>query len=295
MHRRFNAARAALVTTAVAAVSLLAVVPAASAHSGQYAKFNNCPSTNPALTVCLTSVTTGGEVVLGNKKVPIVNPVTLQGGYGEITEPTFSAKFFAATNGETLTKAPQPVPGGLTGLVNCKEISLSWLRASCEAILENGFTGVNSTLELARPVSEITVSPLHLLLRTGVALTLPVKVHLENPLLGSACYVGSSSSPIMLKLTTGTTAPPAPNKPISGSLGTIEEEESGGILVFNGAKLVDNAWSAPGANGCGGFLAELILDPIINASVGVPSAAGKNTAVLVNTISESPAGTVNEH
>lgn len=295
MHRRIVRARVVAVTTAVAAIAALSVAPVASAHSGEYAKFNNCPSTNPAVTVCLTSVTTGGEFLLGSKTVPIVNPVTLQGGYGEITEPTFTAPFYAATNGETLSKTPQPVPGGLSGLVNCKEISLSWLRSSCEVIFENGLTGVNSTLELARPASEISVSPLHLLLKTGTALTLPVKVHLENPLLGSGCYIGSSSSPIMLKLTTGTTAPPAPNTPISGGTGTIEEQESGGILVFRGARLVDNAWSAPGASGCGGWPAEYVLDPIINASVGVPSAAGHNTAVLINTISESPAGTVNEH
>jgi hypothetical protein len=49
-----------------------------------------------------------------------------------------------------------------------------------------------------------------------------VKVRLENPFLGSECYVGSNSSPVVLNLTTGTTSPPAPNKPIKGTVGNIE-------------------------------------------------------------------------
>jgi hypothetical protein len=266
----------------------------ASAHSGEFARFNNCPSTNLEVEVCLTSTVTSGEFVLGSKKVPIVNPVTLQGGAGPANAEGIS-KFYGATNGETLSKSPQPVPGGLSGLVNCKEISNFILRGSCELVFENGFTGVNSTLELAKPASEIQFSELHLLFGFGTALKLPVKVHLENPLLGSACYIGSSSSPIWLNLTTGTTAPPAPNKPISGNSGTPEFIEKEQILRFTGQKLVDNAWSAPGANGCGGFIWELILDPIINASVGVPSAAGHNTAIQTGTSWSATPKAVNEH
>ena len=56
------------------------------------------------------------------------------------------------------------------------------------------------------------------------------------------------------------------------------------MLRLNGTKLVDNAWAAPGVSGCGGFLVELALNPIVNASSGLPSAAGKNTAILNNTI-----------
>ena len=59
----------------------------------------------------------------------------------------------APTNGITLSKAPQPVPGGLAGLVNCKEISNFLLRISCEVTFENGVTGLDSTLELARPAT----------------------------------------------------------------------------------------------------------------------------------------------
>jgi hypothetical protein len=123
-----------------------------------------------------------------------------------------------------------------------------------------------------------------------------VKVHLENPLLGSSCYIGSSSSPLIWNLTTGTTAPPKPNLPISGTSGKLTFVEKEEIAQFEGVKLVDNAWSAPAATGCGGFLVEYILDPIINASVGVPSAAGTNTAIQEKTrISLTEAEAVNAH
>ena len=47
---------------------------------GNFIKFAQCPYTNLEVKKCLFSVTRSGEVVLGSKKVPIVNPVTLQGG-----------------------------------------------------------------------------------------------------------------------------------------------------------------------------------------------------------------------
>lgn len=292
--------RSRLVGVVIGATGLacLGFTGAASAHTGNYARFNYCPSTTSGVFKCVQSVTKGGKVVLGKKTVPIVNPVTLQGGLSEgyEKEESFYEHFYAAKNGETLSKTPQPVPGGLTGLVNCKEIKLGFLRASCESVFENGLTGVNATLELAKPASEIVVSEENLAGRGGVALQLPVRVHLENPLLGSACYVGSAASPLLWNLTTGTTKPPAPNSPISGSSGTLEFIEKEEIAVFTGVKLVDNAWSAPAASGCGGFLVEYILDPIIDSSVGVPAAAGKDTAALEDTtISLTEAEAVNAH
>ena len=300
MLERKSRARLIAVAAISAAFAALGFASGAAAHTGNWARFNYCPSTTSGVSKCVQSITKGGKIILGKKTVPIVNPVTLQGGISEPVlapnEEEFLESFFGATNGETLSKTPQPVPGGLSGLVNCKEISLGFLRASCEAVFENGLTGVNATLELARPASEIVVSEGNLAFEHGVALKLPVRVHLENPLLGGACYIGSSSSPIIWNLTTGATSPPAPNTPISGSAGELTFLEGNAISVFSKTKLVDNAWSAPGASGCGGFLVEYVLDPIINSSVGVPSAAGKNTAILENTtISLAEAAQVNKH
>jgi hypothetical protein len=276
---RMRAACAALLVIALAALGLAG--SASAKLTGNYTKFEQCPYLNLEVKKCLYATTEGGEVVLGSKKVPIVNPAVLQGGLGVIDEEGFQ-KFFAASNGITLSKAPQPVPGGLAGLVNCKTITNFLLRAACEWTFENGLTGVNSTLELAKPASAIKFSELHLAEEEEVALQLPIKIRLENPLLGENCYVGSEANPIIWNLTTGETAPPGPNSPIDGTVGEIEFLEEGRILETKDAVLVDNAWSSPGASGCGGVFA-FLLDPIVNASSGLPAAAGKNTAILLNT------------
>ena len=89
--------------------------------------------------------------------------------------------------------------------------------------------------------------------------------------------------PIIWELTSGETNPPGPNKPITGSSGEVEFLEKARILRLKDAVIVDNAWSAPSASGCGGIFS-FIIDPIVNSSSGLPSAAGKNSAVLKNTI-----------
>src|SRR5436305_7586056 len=141
--------------------------------TGNYTKFAQFTYKNEELLKCIYNVTTSSEVVLGSKKVPIVNPVILQGGYGEAIEEKEGAefaKFYAATNGVTLSKAAQPVPGGLAGIINCKEISDFFLRISCEVTFENGVTGLNSPLELARQATEISVTAKYLAGDTGTAL-----------------------------------------------------------------------------------------------------------------------------
>ncbi len=296
MIRRLKTLRACGAALGLFAVAALATAGTASAHEGEFAKFNYCPSTNAEVTKCINSLTEGGKVVLGKKTVPIVNPVTLQGGFGKQNPETGMSAFFGATNGVTLSKAAQPVPGGLAGLVNCKELpTLLGIRAACELVFENGLTGVNSTLELAKPASAIRIDEPAIVSQEGVALELPVRVHLENPFLGSECYVGSSSSPLLWKLTTGATSPPPPNVSISGASGEVEFLEEGRIAKVKDSKLVDNAWSAPKATGCGGALFEWAINPVINLSVGLESPAGKNTAILETTSYLATAKAVNSH
>jgi hypothetical protein len=280
----------------IAALAVLAMSASAQAKlTGAFTRFAQCPYKNTEVRKCIHSLTTSGEVILGSKKVPIVNPVTLQGGAGPVDEVTEMSKFYAATNGVTLSKTPQPVPGGLAGLVNCKEIKDFFVRVSCEVTFENGLTGLDSTLELAKPASAIRISEFRIAAEEGVGLILPIKVHLENPFLGSSCYVGSEGSPITWNLTSATTSPPPPNTPISGFGGEGEFLEEGRIVSLKNNKIVDNAWAAPGVNGCGGFLIELILNPIINAAAGLPAKAGTNTAILKSTVSSSPAVTVKKN
>jgi hypothetical protein len=286
--QRRRAVAVALLAAALAALSLAGSAQAK--LTGAFTRFAQCPYKNPSVLKCIDAVTESGEVVLGSKKVPIEKPVILQGGYGKAVE-GFSP-FFAATNGVTLSKAPQNVPGGLLGIV--PEASQPPLvKALIKFFFENSLTGVNSTLELAKPATEIRVSENNLAAQAGVALKLPVKVHLENPFLGKNCFVGSSSSPINWELTSGTTSPPPPNTPITGSVGEFTILEEGAVLESKGAKLVDNSWSAPAASGCGGILSFLVT-PIINAQLGTTT-AGHNTAILNNTLNIAAAAAVLEN
>jgi hypothetical protein len=261
---------------------------------GEYAVFADCPVSTAA--ACLVAKTESGEVVIGNKAVPIEKTITLQGGLNE-TESGLA--FVAAKDGNTLTKVPQKVPGGLAGLVKCNEIKGSGLlekaeRASCEAIFENGLTGVTATTELAAPASAIKVDVGLLLAGEGTALQLPIKVRLENPLLGSACYVGSNTAPVVLKMTTGSTSPPLPNKSIKGNPGELVFNGEGTILTVFKNSLVDNSFAAPKTNGCG-ELFEFLIGPIINSTLGVPAAAGHNTAILNGTLKQTGSEDVLAH
>jgi hypothetical protein len=267
---------------------LVAATSASAAPKGEFANFSDCPLKNPAVESCIYAKTTSGEFVIGKQAVPITNPVILQGG---VAEEKFETKFVAAADGNTLVKAPQNVPGGLLDFVNCKEISNIIERFACELVFENGTTGVKATTELAAPASSIVLNDGNLIEGHGTALQLPVKVHLENPFLGSECYIGSNSAPVVLPLTTGTTSPPAPNKPIKGKPGTLEFKEEGTLLVISNNSLVNNSFAAPAANGCGGA-ASFLIDPVVDSKLGLPAAAGLNTAILNGTLKEAAASAV---
>ena len=297
MRMNRNSRRALCTAMLVVALAALGFAGSASAKlTGEFTKFEFCPYKTAGVDRCINSLTTGGQVILGTKTVTIEKPVTLQGGYTEQAEEGAEAgysKFVAATNGITLSKAAQNVPGGLLGIVP-PEKSPALVKLLSAFFFENALTGVTSTLELAKPASEIRISENHLAEAEGVALKLPVQLHLENPFLGKSCLVGSSSSPIKWELTSGVTSPPKPNEPITGTAGEVEFLEGARILKLKNAELVDNAWSAPTASGCGGILSFLV-NPIINAQIGLPSAAGKNTAKLKNTIYEATAAGVKKN
>jgi hypothetical protein len=262
-----------------ALVSLAFAASAAAKLSGNYARFANCPYKDPEASKCIYSTTVGGEVALGSRRVPISNPVVLQGAYGEEDKAGFS-RFIAPTSGPMLSKASQPVPGGLAGIVPSEQ-SPPLVKAGIAFFFENAFTAVNATLELAGPASDIRLSEANLSGEIATALELPVKIHLENPFLGPNCYIGSQSAPILWRLSSGKTHPPPPAKPSAGTVGEVEFLEEGSMLETKGTILIDDAWQAPAARGCGGFLSFLV-DPIVNRAAGLPSAPGKNVAKLEN-------------
>jgi hypothetical protein len=273
--------------TAVTTALILAPASLAAPHhpTGEFAQFGDCPLSRSTITDCIYAVTNSGSVTLGSKTVPIKNPVTLQGGFeGGGTE----VQFYGAEDGNTLSKTPEPIPGGLAGLIKCNEIKSLLVRIACEVTFENGLTGVNATLELAAPATSIKLNTENLLFEEGTALQLPVKVHLENPFLGSNCYVGSNSSPIIIPLTTGTSGS------LKGTAGAFSANEAFTLLTFTGNRLVNNTFAAPAATGCGGPVVELVVDPLLNSMAGLPAGSGKNSAILEGTTQDAASSAVRE-
>jgi hypothetical protein len=285
-----------VIVAALVALAALGMASAAMAEpKGEFAVFKQCPIGTPELKGCIVSRTESGEIKIGSTAVPIVSTQTLQGGFGE-SNAEGSQPFYGAKNGETFSKTAQKVPGGLAGLVKCNEIKNIVVRILCEGLFENKLTGVNAVTELAKPASSIYFNEAVLELEAPFppyppALVLPVKIKLENPLLGSECYIGSNSEPIELALTTGATSPPAPNKSIKGKLGELTSKAEGEILVIKHNTLVGNAFAVGKAHGCG-LLG--VLDGLIESKLGLPSAAGKNTAILNNTVEQAGHNAVEE-
>ena len=201
------------IVAASAASLALAASASAGPPTGDYAQFNHCPVNNALVTSCLYSEVTSGSFKLGTSTVPINKKIVLQGGI--YSDENFNINFVNAVGADTLSKTGLDVPGGLLGIMQGSGFT-GVLLAAFEAAVHSA-NGVTATAELVGPVQ---INLINFIIASGTALTLPVRIHLENPFLGSNCYIGSPSTPVNLAMTTGTTAPPAPNTPISGNPGT---------------------------------------------------------------------------
>jgi hypothetical protein len=291
---RIAGLRGRILIAAMAVLASLAIASSASATehhpTGNFAAFKYCPLSNPATELCTVADTNAGEFTVGKRSVPINKTITLQGGLHE-NETTEELEFIAAEGAETLSKTPLYVPGGLFDILAPEFLSKE-AKEKFEKTINEGITGVTATTELAKPASAIKLNTTNLIFETGTALQLPIKVKLGNVFLGNECYVGSEASPIVLNLTTGTTKPEKPNEPIKGSAGSLEILEEGELVRLTGGSLVDNTWASPGAHGCGGKLFEGVVDEAVNKELGLPSAAGHNTAILKGNLEEAVAAAV---
>jgi hypothetical protein len=282
------------------AMSAVAAVPALAETSNikEYEVFRECPIGSPPIApgydetqACVwarsnnTSYFQAGKVT-----VHLVKPITLLGGFEE-EEATEALQFIGAQhNNNTLKPVQQPGPS-LTEGVNPGLLPPTEL-VRYEKFVSEEKTKVNVAIELAGPATDITLNEGNLLGAEGTALGLPVEIHLSNGFLGKHCYVGSHSAPINIALTTGTTSPPPPNVPITGSVGTFEVNKEGTILTIANNSLVNNSYAAPGVNGCG---VNGEADAAVNAALGLPSPAGTNAAVITGTLKQAGSARVAEH
>lgn len=258
---------------AASAVSLALAASASAGPTGDYAQFAHCPVANPVVVSCLYSEVSSGSFKLGTSTVPINKTIKLQGGF--YSDENFNTTFVDAVGADTLSKTGLDVPGGLLGIMQGSGFT-GVLLAAFEAAVHSA-NGVTATAELVGPVQ---INLLNFILASGAGLTMPVRIHLENPFLGSNCYIGSSSTPVTLAMTTGTTAPPAPNTPITGSTGNTSTSSDGAILQVSDFSLVNNSFSVPAASGCGYWPFVSLITAAVNLKEGLPAASGKNTAIF---------------
>jgi len=261
--------------------------PAMAEPKGIFKIFSDCPTTEPGVTICTFAETTSGEFAIGKTAVPINKPIILQGGGIPTGNPENENEYYLvpAKDGNSLSKTELNVPGGLLDLINCEEITGKGFfetieRNACKAIFENKTTGVTATTELVANTKNPAILNLPALTNekeTGI--TLPVRLHLKNPLLGSSCYVGSEASPVELHLTTGKSGT------LKGKAGKEQTPEEKGYEYIRLAEntLVDNTFTAPVAEGCGEFFSFLI-DPVVDSKLGLPSKSGNNKAILNGTL-----------
>ncbi len=232
-------------TLLVALLALAGAAPAGAVNQQlkeEFAEFLDCPSATAG--VCVVAHTTSGEFKMGSKDVPIEHPILLQGGLpinSLETQPMIPAR-----DGNTMVSPPQKVPGGLLGL---------------PGLLEGIGGEVTATASLAGPASGIQVNQYFLLDGGGTAVTLPLKIKLDNPLLGSGCEIGSDAEPVVLHLATS----------VKGKLSNPGKEK---IIKVSEISLEDNRFAVPAAKNCG------LTTGLVNLLAGLPSGSGHNRAVL---------------
>jgi hypothetical protein len=259
MRHASNVARLLCAAVAVT-VGFVLAVPMAQAKTPApgYEKFAGCPSPEefPGIEACFVSTITGGHFQMGNKDVPISKPIKLSGG-------GTPSGFIVANSKGGLEKVKQPVPGGIIGLTG-----LDWL---VDFLSLDGLKLYATTELVGQPGNPFNLEPF----------ALPIRVHLENPVLGNNCFIGSPASPIALNLTPGKTSPPPPNKSIKGQFPVISDGALPGTLLFDNAIFVDNSFAAPKTNGCelNLGLIHIGIDTLVSSVSGLPAPAGTNETI----------------
>lgn len=249
------------VVTAALAVAVIAPAAQATTPAAGFTQYAGCPdpateSFGSHVQMCIYSTVKSGNFKMGSKNVPIEKAMTLSGGVN------YEFENFVYNSKGGLSKVKQKVPGGVIGLTG-----LTWLAE---------FLGIEALTLYA--TTELAGQPV---LKGATDIELPIKVHLENStgVLGPNCYVGSTSSPIKLHMITGTTAPPAPNKPITGKEPAFSYDGAKEVIHLDNGEYVDNSFSAPGASGCVltlfGFI-PISINGLVNSQSGLPAAAGTN-------------------
>ncbi|GGZ32888.1 hypothetical protein [Streptomyces poonensis] len=249
------------------------------ALNGEWAPFDRCPVDNPAMLAadgfdktpqCVVSTSASGSIKLGKTTVT-TGKTNLQ--VGVVQNADGSSTVVAPASG-ALVADPAKVPGGLLGLMCPSDIPV--ITGICKTLDDSRLNSITATME--------SVGAPYAFDQTAGVLTdmpiiaLPVRIHLENPLLGDNCYIGTKSNPIVLR-------PRNLDYPAFGMSffkgdGTVDEAGEMSRIDLTGAPQNDSTFAVPGATGCG--LNVGLINLAVNAKTGLPSAAGNNSLTLNN-------------
>ncbi|MFI2645541.1 hypothetical protein [Streptomyces sp. NPDC018610] len=268
--------------TALGSFAAMGTATAATTQlGGEWAPFTRCPVDAPAMLAadglvrtpqCVVSTSASGSIKLGNTTVT-TGRTDLQIGVVENSDGTSSV--VAPASGALIADSAT-VPGGLLGLMCPSNIPA--VTAICQQITDSSLNKITATVESVGSPSDFDQTAGIVTDQTIVAI--PVRIHLQNPFLGSNCYIGTKSNPIVLR-------PKNLDLPDFGMTffkgdGTVADDGEMSRINLTGAAQNDSTFAVPGASGCGLGLLGLI-DAAVNLKTGLPSAAGKNSVTLNDT------------
>jgi hypothetical protein len=270
---------------AVLAMLIPASPASAATLSGGWAPFNRCPVSAPqmlaatgqapdgngSVPACLAADSPNGSIKIGNTTAT-TGDSNLQLGLVENAS-TGSFSLFTPPGG-ALVGAPAMVPGGLLALM-CPA-STPPASAICGAVQHNPrVNAVEATAESAGTPSDFNFLAG---ISTGQPIiTLPIKLHLQNPMLGPSCYIGSDANPIVLHPENTDLSNAQFNTANFDTNGTPDPNGALQSVDVTGATQGDTSFSVPAATGCG---PGGMFTAFINAKGGLPSPSGNNSVVL---------------
>lgn len=265
--------------TALGAFASMGTATAATAQlNGEWAPFTRCPVDAPQMLAadgqartpqCIASTSPGGSIKLGGTTV-VTGRTDLQMG---IVQNADGSSTVVAPAGGALVADSATVPGGLLGLM-CPS-GVPAITAICNQLADSSLNKITATVESVGSPYDFNQTAGVL---TGVPIvSIPVRIHLENPFLGSNCYIGTRSEPVVLH-PSNLSYPDFGLSFFTGD-GTVADDGEMSRLSLTGADQNDSTFAVPGASGCGLGLFGLI-DAAVDAKTGLPSASGNNSLTL---------------
>jgi hypothetical protein len=287
-----------LATTTVAMIAGLALAGSAFANhawhsdqpptlNGGWAPMNRCPVDDPAMlaadgkssqAMCVGADSPSGSITIGNLTVATQ---AIDHQFGVVLNQEGGPNTVVVPAGGVFADEPAQLPGGIQELICPSSGHVGW------HICRNHHRGWGwgGRADAATLTMESTGEPTNFNLFAGLfpgvpIVTMPVKIHLQNQLLGDDCYIGSDTEPILLQpmnldapsaefisLATDGTLVPEGQDPEPDYLTNIVVHSTQGA----------NSFAVPAASGCGfrGY-----FNQAINSKLGLPSSASTNNVTF---------------